>query len=225
MNFSNIITSRLIKEAINYSLSRELIAFTDNVKINNNIRQQLSNLLINNKQFTSIQKQFDLILYNYYLAQFLQQYPNRRTQILKPNKDINKMLEAFIQRLEKKYLNEYAQKEIQNNLQYNIGTQANNLTFSSQDVDFRLAPVIIGREFLNDNGTKYKDHILIGNAGEHHDAILQSEQIQDKFVHNGKEIFISAYLYPNNVIYFSSKEYNGYSSLQEVASIIKTQYP
>ena len=47
MNFLNIITSRLIKKAINYSLSRELIAFTDNVKINNNIRQQLSNLLIN----------------------------------------------------------------------------------------------------------------------------------------------------------------------------------
>ena len=164
-------------------------------------------------------------MYNYYLAQFLRQYPNRRIQILKPNKDVNKMLEAFIQRLEKKYLNEYAQKEIQNNLQYDIGTQANNLTFSSQDVDFRLVPVIIGREFLNDNGTKYKDHILIGNADEHHDAILQSEQVQDKFVHNGKDFFTSAYLYPNNVIYLSSKEYNGYSSLQEVASIIKTQYP
>ena len=43
--------------------------------------------------------------------------------------------------------------------------------------------------------------------------------------YNGIDFYTCAYLYDNNIIYLSTNEHNPYSSLQEVADIIKKQYP
>ena len=66
----------------------------------------------------------------------------------------------FRAQLVKKYCATFAQDEIVNNMNTSIGEQANNLSFSSQDVDFRAAPIVVCREFLSPDCKEYKDHVF-----------------------------------------------------------------
>ena len=214
-----------IAQTINiYAFSRELNNYVYNCKIDINIQQQLKQLLSGNKLFANIKNEFIDILKDKYINNFLQLHPQYKLYFDSSNDKIQACITNFIMRLEKKYLNEYTRKEIQNNLKYPINSKVNNLTFSSQDPYFREAPIVVCREFL-DNGN-YKDHILIGPYGTHHDYVLnKNSELLDRCKLNGIDFFTCTFLYKNNIVYLSTNEYNAYSSLKEVANIIIQQYP
>lgn len=105
-------------------------------------------------------------------------------------------------------------------------TTEKNLTidFNTQAPYLRDAPIVVMREFLDDN--KYEDHVLIGERGQHHmDLIRSYPELYSKCKDiNNNEIFTCAYLH-GLIAFVSDLEYNGYSSLQEVANIIKDKEP
>lgn len=204
-------------------LSRLLNNYFDTLQLDNNIKQQLK-ILLNNKLYVDIQDQFEQILKQKYIKDFLQIYPECINIINDKSINIQSKINNFIFRISKKYLNEHAQKEIQNNIQYPINSQVNNLSFSSQDPYFREAPIVICREFLKNN--QYKDHILVRNPGKYHDDVLQEhkELINKCYDNNNQLIFVCLYLYSNNIIYISSREVNFYSSINKLVQILKNQY-
>lgn len=221
----NRIAERINEKVDSLTLSREFNNYFNTITIDDDIKNQLKQLLANNQLFINIEKQFIQILKNKYINDFLILYPKYKQIFIDPNEQIKKCIDMFIMRLEKLYLNEYAQKEIQNNLKYPINSRVNNLTFSSQDPYFREAPIVVCREFL-DNG-KYKDHVLIGHPNEHHYKVMKDhpeiiDNCKDKY---GNAIFACAYLYPDNIIYLSTQEQNTYSSINEVKEILSTQIP
>ena len=220
----NRIAQKINNQIDKLTFSRELNNYVYNCKIDDNIKNQLKQLLAGNKLFASIENEFINILKDKYINNFLQLHPQYKLYFDSSNDTIQTYITNFIMRLEKKYLNEYTQKEIQNNLKYPINSKVNNLTFSSQDPYFREAPIVVCREFL-DNGN-YKDHVLIGPYGTHHEYVLnKNSELLDRCKLNGIDFFTCAFLYKNNIVYLSTNEYNAYSSLKEVANIIIQQYP
>ena len=217
--------NRIAEKANKYSFSRELNNYVDNIQLDNNIKNKLQQLLANDKLFIDIEDKFKLILKNKYINDFIQQYPEYKQYCTDFNDDkIISYINNFIYRLEKKYLNEYAQKEIQDNLAYSMGSKVNNLTFSSQDPYFREAPIVICREFMENN--QYEDHVLIGLSGEHHEQVIinNSELINRCYNKNNQLICAWLYLYPRNNVYISSRDINYYSSIDELVQILKNKF-
>lgn len=97
-----------------------------------------------------------------------------------------------------------------------------NINFGTWTPYLRDTPIIVIREFTNDIKTEYVDHVLIGRYGQHHNSLMNSHpelrlNCRDS---NNIEIFNCGYLH-GLITFLSNLEYNGYTSLQEVADIIK----
>lgn len=111
--------------------SRELNNYLNNIQINDFIKKQLTKLLVTNNLYANIENEFIQILKNKYINDFILKYPQYKNTFNNNDKYILQIINTFFNRLAKKYLNEYAQQEIQNNLKYPINSQVNNLSFSS----------------------------------------------------------------------------------------------
>lgn len=133
--------------------------------------------------------------------------------------------EQFKQKLLKKYLFVFAQNEISNNMLTDVGGEANNLSFSSQDIDYRAAPIVVCRAFSDDK-VSYKDYVFIGSQYQHHEHVMQqhSDIMQKCIDNNGNEYFACLYLYDNNIVYISQRDKNEYSN-SDLIQILKNKIP
>ena len=99
------------------------------------------------------------------------------------------------------------------------------INFDPWNPSFRDAPLILARKF-NDDRTNYKDVVLIGKKGQHHMPMLNEyPDVRDHlFDSQGKEVFTCGYVH-DLICFLSNREYNGYSSIDEVAKLIKEIEP
>lgn len=99
------------------------------------------------------------------------------------------------------------------------------INFDPWNPTFRDAPLILARKF-NDDKTSYKDVVLIGRKGQHHMPMLNEHpDVRDHlFDSRGKEVFTCGYVH-DLICFLSNREYNGYSSIDEVAKLIKEIEP
>lgn len=200
--------------------SRLVNNYIANLQLNSNFIRKITEFLNNDKDKTLKNIEEDDNFCNEILRYHLQ-------DIIKQYNDIQQYIDVknFKFKLLKKYLFTFAQQEISNNMSTNIGDTANNLSFSSQDVDYRSAPIVIYRIFSDDKQL-YQDKIWVGQPGQHHDQFLYSDNINDNCRDaNGNEILACLYLYQDDIIYISNHDINNYSNLDEIVNILKEKFP
>ena len=200
-------------------VSRIINNFITDLKLNNDFLIKIQQI-INNTNITLDNVQNHNIMneiYQYHYQQLISQY-----------KDIKSYINdaKLKEKLFKKYSYTFAQQEIQNNMNFAIGEQTNNLSFTSQDVDYRSAPIVIYRLFSKDK-TTYEDKIWIGKNGQHHDHFLNIDDniIQDCTDKQGQQIFACLYLYQDDIVYISKKDVNYYGDTDILVNILKQKFP
>ena len=211
INMNSIQASRIINNFIaNLQLNNDfIIKIKNELKQNNNQNKKLKELENDN---------IALEILEYHIKELQQQYPDIQFYI---NKSRDKLKLKFL----KKYFFAFAQNEISDNMNFSIGDKVNNLSFSSQDVDYRSAPVVVYRQFSDDKKS-YEDKVWIGQNGQHHDQLLtQSDFIDHATDENGNYKIACLYLYQDDIIYISNQDENSYPNTDILVQILKEKFP
>ena len=201
-----------------FQTSRFINNYIANLELNdllvNEIKKVVAKFKINLKDIGN-NEIFDKVL-SYHMNDILKTYPEIKDYINK---------EQFKQKLIKKYCFAFAQDEIASNLNTPVGEQANNLSFSSQDVDYRSAPIVIYRTFADDFSS-YEDKFWLGGPGQHHDQFINSnpEVLQHGQDKDGRVFLACLYLYKDDIIYISTNDVTNYSN-DQLVKILKEKYP
>ena len=202
----------------NIQASRIINNFITDLKLNNDFLIKIQDIL-NNADITLNE------IFNHNIMNEIYQYHYK--QLISQYKDIKSYINdaKLKEKLFKKYSYIFAQQEIQNNMNTSIGESANNLSFTSQDINYRSAPIVVCREFIN-NYQSYKDHVFIGLQNQHHEQVISQhfDVLNNCSDINGTEFFTCLYLYDNDIIYISQREYNPYN-INELIQILKNNLP
>lgn len=106
-----------------------------------------------------------------------------------------------------------------------IGKPGPTINFDPWSPILRSAPLVLARKFSTDKSS-YEDVVLIGRKGQHHMPLLNEHPEVRDYMNDssGKAIFTCAYLH-GLLCFLSNREYNGYSSIEEVAKLISQKEP
>lgn len=95
-----------------------------------------------------------------------------------------------------------------------------SINYDPHDLGNRDAPIIVCREFNEDN--TWKDHILIGTLGEHHYHVQDRHpELMQRCLRDNKLWCSECYLF-GKVAFIEKLGFSGYSSEKEVANILRT---
>ena len=147
------------------------------------------------------------------LRRMVMNFRGLRMDVLRDDEETTKMHEMTINELE----------DLDDNDK--IGKPGPTINFDPWSPVLRSAPLVLARKFSADKSS-YEDVVLIGRKGQHHMPLLNEHPEVRDYMNDsqGKAIFTCAYLH-GLLCFLSNREYNGYSSIEEVAKLISQKEP